>query len=66
MSKLQKNGRQREGDEEKGGKTWKVGYKVIRSKSCNLLFFLFSWTQEKASRKAAMRQLKNKLKRGMI
>ena len=29
MSKLQKNGRQGEGDEEKGGKTWKVGYKVI-------------------------------------
>ena len=29
MPKLQKNGRQREGDEEEGRKTWKVGYKVI-------------------------------------
>ena len=46
----------------------KLGKQVTRSSDLLLqifMFFHFSWTQEKASRKAAMRQLKNKLKRGM-
>lgn len=63
MPKLQENGGKGEGNEEKGGEAWEV---LKRCDIYDSLYFCCSWSQEKASRKAAIKQFRNKLKRGWV
>ena len=64
MSELQEDGGQGEGDEEKGGEAGQVGERrdLIRTSYYDSHV---SWSQEKASRKAAIRQIKKQLKPGI-
>ena len=66
MSKLQENGRERKGDEKKRGEIGKVGYLMLSSPIFIQGHSIFSWSFEKASRKAAIKKLHKKLQRGRI
>ena len=66
MSKLQKNGRTRKRNEKTRGKIGKVGYINLNTRLYLSFNLLCSWSMEKASRKAAIKQLHKKLQRGDI
>ena len=62
MFKLQEDGREGGGGEEEGGEVGKVSYNLGTTDKVTTL--LQSWAKDKTARKAALRKLKDQLKKG--